>query len=288
MEGIAELLATHRWDGQRLQLDYFPPTSDDVPNWGRIRIVKDDFAARRAKTLRGVFDYPTDAHLQIQPYGWCWAVAAFFDGHPRYRARFREIPSYLRAHDLTDRFLQRLGQDAEFAAEEWQVFASNIEYGYDFARMAIDFTPGRSLPAEGAQTTVAADRGWQNSRLRLEAGKVYRIQASGRYQVGKKPQAWWCEPNGVSIRYYKGRPLGVLLATIRPDEGLAGKRSPWIAPVVIGLGCELEPKQSGTLYLRINHSADELADNAGHLTVEVAPEAKPMTNRAPEEPGAER
>ena len=60
--------------------------------------------------------------------------------------------------------------------------------------------------------SVAADRGWQSSGVRVDAGKSYRLRAAGRYQVADRPQPWPCEPGGVSIRYYRGRPLGILLA----------------------------------------------------------------------------
>ena len=43
--------------------------------------------------------------------------------------------------------------------------------GNDIARTAIDFTPGKPLAASRALVSVAADRGWQNSGLRLEAGQ---------------------------------------------------------------------------------------------------------------------
>ena len=67
------------------------------------------------------------------------------------------------------------------------MFIANIEYGYDFERTAIDFTPGR--PLSGPQTlTVAADRGWQNSGVKLTADETYRLTASGHFQVDDEPR----------------------------------------------------------------------------------------------------
>ena len=122
--------------------------------------------------------------------------------------------------------------------------------------MRVDFTPAtvsprpptnlRSVPGEGpgvTAVTVAADRGWQNSGLRLEAGAKYRLTATGRYQVAKDPR-WQCEPNGVSIRYYQGRPLGILLAAVRPDHPPPESTSALSAPTVIGLGATLSPDRS--------------------------------------------
>ena len=77
------------------------------------------------------------------------------------------------------------------------------------------------------------------------------------------------EPNGVSIRYYRGRPLGVLLAAVRPDHAGDDGPSDLARPQVIGLSGRISPEKTGTLYLRVNDSAAELADNAGTLTVQV-------------------
>jgi hypothetical protein len=271
MEGVAELLGTHLLDSGRLTLGYMPKDRAEVPEWGRIRIIKDALAEHRAMRLPDVLDYPPTAHLQTEPYAWCWAAAILLDRDPRYQERFRQLYKNVLAADFNARFRQTFADDWPGLLEQWQVMVCGLEYGYDFARTAIDFTPGRPLPAAGATVRVAADRGWQNSGLRLEEGQSYRLRAFGRYQVGAKPQVWWCEPGGVSLRYYQGRPLGVLLAAIRPEP--TGTKTPcaFLHPVVVGLAATLPVTHSGTLFLKINHSAAELADNTGELNVEIRP-----------------
>jgi hypothetical protein len=268
-EGMAEVLATHRWRSGKLQLNYFPATREEVPMWGRIKFIKDGLAARRGKTLKGVFQYRPEAHRETEAYAWYWAAAALLDRHPRYQQRFRQMARLVIEPDFTERFLQSIGDDWDNLAEEWKVFVADLEYGYDVPRTVIDFTPGKPLAAAGATATLAADRGWQNSGVRLEAGQTYRLRGTGRYQVADRPQTWWCEPNGVSIRYYRGRPLGILLAAVWPDPPPPTGLSPLIAPITVGLGTTLVPMQAGTLLLRINDSAAELDDNAGTLAVEV-------------------
>jgi hypothetical protein len=270
-EGMAELMGTHRWKDGRLELGYLPVSRDEVPYWGRVKIVDDDLNAHRGKTLQAVLDYGPTAHRENGPYGWCWAAAIFLDRHPRYRKRFHELIPLVRQRDFNQRFHALFAADWDQLCEEWQVFVVNLEYGYDVPRMAIDFLPGRPLPPSGARVTVAADRGWQSSGIRLEAGRSYRLRASGRYQVANQPRTWWCEPGGVTIRYYHGQPLGILLAAVHPDPPCPGS-SPLIRPLVVGLGATLTPQQAGTLYLRINHSAAELDDNAGSLAVEIQPQ----------------
>lgn len=116
--------------------------------------------------------------------------------------------------------------------------------------------------------SIPVDRGWQNSRLKIEAGKTYRITASGRYQVGKSAKPWISEPGGVSIHYVHGKPLGELLAAVRPERVSTGE-SLFAAPLRVGLGTTLKPEKSGTLYFRTNISSGELDRAAGSVSVEV-------------------
>lgn len=273
MEGMAELLGTHLLAAGKLRLAWFPPRREDVPMWGRVKLVREGLAAGRRLSLDQILAIGPQAHLKTEPYGWSWAAAAFLDGHPKYRERFRKLPAELRQPDFNARFRELFAPDWSELNEEWQLFVDNLDYGYDLAREAIDFSPGQPLPATGKKVSIAADRGWQSSGIRVEAGVEYRLTASGRYQVADKPRIWWCEPGGVSIRYMHGKPLGVLLAAVRPEPngsvGADAHAGGFLQPLVVGLGTTLVPKQSGTLYLRINDSPAELADNKGTVDVRV-------------------
>ena len=267
-EGLAELFGTHAWREGELTSRYFPLDRDEVPLWGRIKIVKEAFERREALQLTEVLNTGPRAHFSNEPYGWCWSLSAFLDGHPRYRARFREL-ARVPGSEFPARFRAAYEPDWNDLQEEWQVFVGNIEYGYDLERTAIDFAVGEPLPDAGAEVTLAADRGWQPSGYRLEAGRSYELSAAGRYQVDDQPEVWWCEPNGVSIRYYDEAPLGILRAAVRPDLHDPAALSALLQPDNVGLGGRLTPTESGTLYLRINDSGAELADNAGTLAVRV-------------------
>jgi hypothetical protein len=174
--------------------------------------------------------------------------------------------------DFAERVTRLSGADAARMNEDWQLFVANLDYGYDFERMAVEYAAGQPLAADAQRVSVAADRGWQSSGMQLEAGRKYRLRASGRYQIAKEPRVWTCEPGGVTIRYYHGQPLGILLAAVRPDDADPGRPSGLLKPIVVGLETVLHFESSGTLYLRINDSAGSLADNAGSLSVEVTPE----------------
>ncbi|HET6880533.1 MAG TPA: hypothetical protein VFI31_10285 [Pirellulales bacterium] len=266
MEAVAELLGTHRLNDGRLTLGYFPARPDDVPFWGRIKIVQDAVRAGQARSLVEILNFPPDAHLRNDTYGWCWAIAAFLDGHPRYRERFRKLPGEVRENDFNDRFLARFADDWALLNIEWQVFIHELDYGYDFQRNAIDVATAEPLDDTAGTVRVAADGGWQASGFRLEPDVRYQLAASGRYQLADEPKIWWSEPDGVTIRYYRGHPLGMLLAMVFPDE--QGETT-WPQPVAVGAHGQITSDVRGTLYFRINDSPGELADNAGSLDVTV-------------------
>jgi hypothetical protein len=265
-EGVAELLATHRLEGGKLVLNSFPSSRDEAPKWGRIEVVQNGFAARRAKTLAQIFAYEGTIHGEIEPYGWCWAAAAFLDNHPRYRERFRSLGQLVGEADFAERVTQIFAADRDLLNEDWQLFVATIDYGYDFARMEVERTPGVALGPDGRRVEVAADRGWQSSGIELAPG-TYRLRASGRYQVAAGPPPWMSEPGGVTIEYNQGRPLGMLLAAVR--EGDSSGSSGLVKPIAVGLGATLAVERPGVLYFRDNDSAGRLADNAGSARVEV-------------------
>lgn len=271
MEGIAELLATHQWRDDRLTLNYLPASRDEVPVWGRIKLIQDAVAQRRAKTFPDVIGMGPKAHHAVEAYAWCWAATTLLERHPRYHDRFRQLARFVLQPDFNERFQHLYESDWQALCEEWQVMVVDLQYGYDLAHTAIDFQPGTPLKTDGARAEVAADRGWQSSRIQLHAGQAYRLKASGRFQLTIESQPRWCEPNGVSIHYHQGRPLGLLLAAVRPDEATAGS-SALVRPIVVGSEAIVRPTQNGTLYLKLNESPAAVANGKGKVTIEVIAE----------------
>ena len=271
MEGMAELMGTHRWHEGHLQLAYFPKDRAEVEQWGRIRMIDTEVAAGRSLSLEAIADYGPTAHLRNEPYAWCWGAAAFLDGHPQFSARFRQLPAHVR--DSLPEFAAYFGTlfeaDRRQLAEQWQLFVRHVDYGYDLEREAIVYDPPGTELTGSREIRVRADRGWQSAGVRCESGATYVIEAAGRYQVAREPRIWWCEPGGVTIRYYAGRPLGILLAAVSDESPPFTGLTPLAKPAAIGLGAELPCEAAGTLFLRINDAPAELADNAGELVVRV-------------------
>lgn len=269
MEGMAELMGTHIWDGQRLTMRHMPKTRDELAGWARVKFIRDGLAAGGDKVflLPQLMRYSNRVHRD-DAYGWSWALCALMDNNPRYQKAFRGLFLFPEEGTFSDRFREQCGDHWRELHEEFGLMALNLEYGYDVARMAIDYREGKPLGPAVGETVIMADRGWQSSGIQLTAGTTYRISASGRFQIAKTTKPWISEPGGVSVRYYKGRPLGQLLAAVRPLD--TQQTLYWFhEPTSIGLQGSIRPKQTGTLYLRLNDSAAELEDNQGEVAVAV-------------------
>ena len=277
MEGAAELLGTHRWEDKKLQLKFFPKDKRETPYWGRIEIIRRDREQGRPKSLDEIMQFDATAHRQVDAYAWCWAASAFLDGHPKSRAAFRGMRDrvQLGRFRFYRSLLRDLSDDWDELEESWRVFVDELEFGYSVARGSI-FPKAETVPVDSLhEFRLRTDRSWQSSGLKLEAGQSYKIAAKGRYQVAKlnKDELWPCEAGGITIEYYRGRPLGMLLGAVQngpsatPSETSDGNGL--LAPIEIGLERTIVPKRSGTLFFRINEMPGKMADNKGSLSINI-------------------
>lgn len=275
LEGMAELLGCHRWQAGKLTIDYRIASREESPYWGRVKIIKDAVQAGTPLSLQEVLFMEQSEFLKTNAYGWAWAATAFFDGHPAYRDRFHKLQANVRDRSkrFTQQFMDELAPDWSQVVEQWQLFLAEMDYGYDVERAAVSYLKKvEPIPEDGILFEIASDRGWQSSGLRVEAGQKLLIRAQGRYQVAKQPSPWWCEPDGVTIQYYRGKPLGALLVAVRDELKPLESTSPLVAPTIIGSRIELEFEGPGTLFFRINESPASLADNQGELKINIRPQ----------------
>ena len=305
-EGMAEWLATHRWEAGELSLGVIPSDPGQVPGWGRLRLIHQGLAERRAPGLEEIMRYGPRAHLEVEPYAWSWAAVTFLQLHPRYAEQLQRLHrSPLNGSpQLTQQLYQALRDDWPWLRAEWQGFVSDLDFGYDAARSLLQLNrpPGAVLErvgAAGVSVRVSADSGWQSSGIWLEAGESVELAAQGRYRLAPWLPAgmesvhaprhgvagsagpgaggptsdvlWPCEPGGVTLRYHRGRPLGQLLATvIGPVETPQTPTERWEESPV-GLRGRLTAPRSGWLLLKINVPAGQLAAADGQLAVDIRP-----------------
>ena len=272
MEGMAEFFGTHAIDKNgTVTFGVMPQRQRDYKGFGRIEYVQVDCRAGSPLSLKEVVFLMPNDYLQNQAYAWSWALCKFFDSHPRYRYRFRELRRIESATAFRRAFRKLVLEESPHISAEWLLFATGLVYGYDAKNSAIEIRPGKPLVGVPRSFELQTNRGWQSSGIWLDKGEAVDISAAGRFELAQKPKPWICEPQGVSITWFQGRPLGEVTAVIVPDS----KRSlPFTAktlrPIPIGRHARLKAPIKGTLYLRVNDSFAWLADNKGTVKIAVS------------------
>ncbi|MDG2382824.1 MAG: hypothetical protein P8N76_14240 [Pirellulaceae bacterium] len=272
MEGVAEHLATHRFRDGRLELQAFPQSREEVPHWGRIKLIRDAMAAGQARSLTDALQLGGHDFRRVDAYAWAWAAIVFLESNPRYALRFGDLQNQvsLPPAQFTARLWQSLQADRRQIQDAWEVFLAQLDYGYEPTADAIDYRPVKSF-AETTRISIKTDRGWQSTGLQLSGGQVYRVRAHGRYQLVSGDEVWWSEAGGVSLEYQDGMPLGQLIGAFSaeiPAERPVGQAS-FSSPIPVGVDCELRPQRDAVLFLRINEPAGRRKDNQGSLLVQI-------------------
>jgi hypothetical protein len=279
-EGIAEYLATHRLESglnaaPRFVSTPLPDRPADVEQLGRIETIRRLHGAGAAPPLAAVLAARAAEHHDIPSYAASWAAVTLLARHPAHATTFAAAERGPLDAAFTTRLASQPGWDASRAARDFAAFIADLDYGWDFARMAIDWSPGKPV-TEPVRVTVAADRGWQNTGLTLEAGRSYALTARGRFRIGALADTppgtttiLESEADGISLRWYRGRPSGRLVAAQWLEDEEAGPEG-FVVLAEGGRG-EFAARVTGPLYVKINEAPGELADNEGSLDVEISP-----------------
>ncbi len=274
LEGMAELFGTHRTtaDG-KLQFDVMPTSPEEFAGFGRISLLPRAFIVNKGWSIAQVMEYPAEKYLNPEPYAWAWALCYFLEHHPRYAARFHELRRNQQPRAFAAAMEALLAEGGRDLTTEWVFFILNLQYGFDVPRAAITFEAGTPCIADKPRwMEIVANRGWQSTRCRLQAKQPYEITAVGQFTLAQQPKPWISEADGISYRYFRKIPLGKLLAWVRDEDGPAGGFNDAMLDVVpIGSHGEITSPVAGTLYLRLNDSWSELADNTGGVNISVRP-----------------
>ena len=272
-EGMAEWFASHRWIDGKLETRVTIRNREEAPYWGRTRKIRDELAEGKGLRIAEIRNLPSRSFLNVEPYAWVWAMASFLDSHPDYQTGFRELAPAIASGKLDASFEKTFGAKRQQMSEEWSAYLSDLDYNVRPSVTRIDHQVAPSK--RNVLRVIACNRSWQNSGIEVTAGKSYWIRSRGRYVireslVEKKKTAWPCEPNGLTLEYYRGRPLGQLVAVIKPSGGVID----FERQVGVGLSRKLEVAQTGTLYFRVNESPGQLSDNSGTLLISVVDDPK--------------
>ena len=276
-EGIAEFLGTHHVIDGKPKLGNFPANKQEVEHWGRIKIIKDELSEGKLQSISNIVSFQSRDYLNVESYAWSWALQSFGQRHPEFKSIFHELADemYVSSRRVTHHFLRRYYERQHEFDTAWYAFLRHLEYGYDSRGERIDHDkPFVELGDGVVAFKIDSTRGWQSTGIKLSPNTSIDIASRTRFQVASetgrdgKIRPWISEPQGVTIEYYKGRPLGVLLAAIvNPEEPDTAKAL--ANPKTIGRLSQMRSVDGGILYVRINERTDRMSDNKGEISVSV-------------------
>ena len=207
-EGMAELLSVHRWTDGQLTINHRISDRDEVPYWGRVKLIREDRDNDRGFDLDEVLMIPPDSFQQVRYYGWAWAACEFFDRHPHYQEIFRRLPSVVTSEPLefNRQFRRELESRWDTARQEWQNMLQEIDYGYDVERSSFGEVTGRVASGEMIEFALATDRGWQDTGIDVSGGMRLEISGTGMFRVRDEAGTPWpADAGGITIEYYRSR-----------------------------------------------------------------------------------
>lgn len=271
MEGLAEWMGTHRLHAGQLELGIVPRDRLEVPFWGRISILQDQTAKGVAPGMDQIWRYSDSAHQQVDAYAWSWAMVLFLNSHPEtagimsalLRQPAMDAPSL-------DRWLRsRLRSKLPRIRAEWNAFVSDLDYGYSadagMLRLSEKMQP---LPLE-TNLEIQAQMGWQATGFHLEAQQKLEILAEGQYSLASDPKPWISHPDGVTLDYHRGQPIGKLMMTVLGPIEKEPETTRPLETIPIGSRAQITPQGSGELFFRVNESNGALGDNSGSIRIRI-------------------
>lgn len=278
MEGMAEMQGTHSLTDGRLKLGVIPSARELVSGWGRLRLIDETLKREDAPSMSQILAYGNQREDHVVRYAWSWAACVFFSNHPKYGPILREL--YNDKLDYSDslsiHFKKRIAADWADVQVDWNAFVSDLDFGYDLHRSSVVRDASQVKKQLNERDTVnfplATDRGWQGTGIMVEVGIPVRISCTGNYILRKSTSHsdanWVVEPQGVTYQYYRGNPLGCVLASVVTREH-AEQTKRWDT-FRVGSETVFAPERSGELFLKVNEPSNGLWDNSGNVSVQIS------------------
>ncbi|WP_437194570.1 hypothetical protein [Planctomicrobium sp. SH527] len=275
LEGMAEFFGTHTMDENgRVQFGVFPQTSPQFPGLGRIEIIHEELYYNRIAGLHrlGTFTSEEFSKERSVPYSWSWAVCAFLENHPRYHDRFRVLGQHLEAREFQRKMSELFEKDRLLLSAEWYEFAQRVDYGFDVAANAFVPADPRPWPSGNEATVdVSANQGWQSTGGILKAGDTLEFTATGQVILNSQvTPPWVSEPQGITLDYSGGYPIGQLLVGLLPidsESTTAGQEH--LTVMKGGASGTFKAESDSELWFRVNDVGNGLKDNQGGYQVRI-------------------
>lgn len=273
IEGMAEFFATHSVaaDGSS-QFGILPPQAEGFEGWGRVAELSRLFERFHKPTATPeVFAVEPLAEVirdvvwseKESDYAKWWAISWLLHSNPAYGP----VMDTLKPLRRRDEFMaaeasirQQLGKRLDI---DWLLFAETLEPGFDVDRSFPVHRPDAEVLESPPETVeLRADRDWQQSGFRLAAGESVVVKCEGRFSVNEPAEQWESEPQGISVEYVRGFPIGCVVATLVAADGQSLTHR-----LKIGREAKITATQDAELWMQVNDSSDSRQNNSGSVKV---------------------
>ncbi len=283
MEGMAEYFATHqlnRKEGRQSEMKsgVLPGTFEGFEGWGRISEIRRSFQPDRfadatdirelkIATLDDVVPDKATNFTQYSQYATSWAACWFLQSHPDYQGLFRPLAKLRTEPEVAAAVRQLRDSVRPRLCIDWLLFVESLRENYDVER-SFPVHSTTSITTDDLRSDVGifqlqAALDWQDSGLRLRAGESVNVKCEGQFSVNDQPRRWMSEPQGVSVEYFSGLPLGqVVAALVSPDGKYISSR------ISVGTGTTISASRDVSVWLQVNDSSAGRSNNAGTVNVE--------------------
>lgn len=277
IEGMAEYFATHELSVDAAKSAVFgvmPGGYAKFEGWGRISEFRRSFgpggqpqnagiAQNRVTTLDEISPDVGEYFSTGKQYCGSWAFCWFLHHHPVYRKHFEPLRK-VRTRAEFVAAMQRLRAEVEGRLKtDWLLFQESLLEGFDTQRSWPVHIPAEELSGE-KMFRLSADREWQDTGIRLQSSQSVTVQCKGRFVINEDPKPWVSEPQGVSVDYFRGQPVGLVVAVLVSADGdYLSSRIP------IGRAATIVAPVECHLWLQVNDSCAGRSNNSGHVDVTV-------------------
>lgn len=272
MEGTAEWLATHRGAGDAIRIADIPADKDDVPYWGRFKLLEQVRSQNEIPPIETVMNYSPTLTGDIRLYTFSWSAVSMLNAYPDTREAFLSAAKNGRDNgpNFNRGLYGRLSAQWPMIAARWRIAMQDFDYGFDWSRNLVDIATSDPLwDGRTIELDIDASRGWQSAGIRVPGGATVRIAASGMIELNENEKPWTSTASGVTIRYQRGRPLGQLIACVLPNRTPRDGTLPPLQIETVGTAATIRVPQHSWLLLKVNDAIGQLDDNAGSFRVTI-------------------
>ena len=200
-------------------------------------------------------------------YAKWWAISWMLQANPNYRPLIDILKPLRRREEFMaaeNTIRSQLGHRLE---TDWLLFAETAELGFDVAR-SFPVHRNESAAASLPHTTkLLADRDWQDTGIRLQAGESVLVKCDGSFSLDEPADQWISEPQGISVDYVRGFPLGQVVAVLVAADGqtLTHRFS-------IGRETTIQATGDVEVWMQVNDSCASRDNNSGSVNVSFFPQ----------------